>query len=150
MYENWSTHAAPLILADAGTYGRPMQFVRQDAALRENRRKLLDHIAYVRRLGIPFQYLGGIDPVVDPGAPEFHGKNADMIASAGDGYWVFYEGLTHGQDDHRQQFDWFTRANKSIRARTFHLHHQPRRTPRREPAAGVKRVPGSPPSSMKV
>ena len=141
-YRNWSTRAAPLILADAATYGPPMRFVKHKAALRENRRKLLDHISYVRKLGIPFQYVGGVDPIVDPGNPEFHGKNADMIASVGDGYWVFYEGPTRGQDDHRKAFDWFARANRSIKRQTFHLQYQPRQTPERELPATIQRVPG--------
>ena len=144
VFEHWSTVRAPLILADAATYGRPMHFVNEQASLRENRRKLLDHIAYIRRLGFPFVYTSGIDPVVELGNPEFHGKNADMIASVADGYWVFYEGPTYGQEDHRATFDWFAQANHSIRQGLFNLQYQKRKTPEPVNPTEIKRSGNKP------
>lgn len=125
----WSTLESPLILADASTYARPMGFLSEEISLRGNRRKILDHIAFVQKYGIPFRYLGGIDPLTEPGNPEFSGKNADMLAALTDGYWVFYEGPTHGQEDHKAMFDWFTQANRSITTGSFNLQYKKRTTP---------------------
>ena len=142
--KQWSTARAPLILADATTYGRPMRFVNEQASLRENRSKILDHIAYVRKLRFPFVYTSGIDPIVELADPEFHGKNADMIAAVADGYWVFYEGPTYGEEDHRATFDWFSRANRSIRQGLFNLQYQERQTPEPVDPTEIKRSGNKP------
>jgi uncharacterized membrane protein len=130
VHPEWATAQAPLILADATTYGRPMGFLNDQEALRGNRMKMLEHMSFCRKYRMPFSYLGGIDPIVEPGDPEFFGKNADMLAAVTDGYWVFYEGPTYGQEDHAAMFRWFKRANDSIRSGRFNLHSQPREEPR--------------------
>ncbi|MEA3367797.1 MAG: hypothetical protein U9R68_06770, partial [Planctomycetota bacterium] len=85
--------------------------------------------------GIHFLYAGGIDPAVRGAEPEFSGKNADIIAQATDGYWVFYEGPEYAyqgpdpQKDHRAYFRWFGRANRDIAAGRFRLWQEPRESP---------------------
>ena len=129
LYREWATKAAPLILADASTYGRP-QFLPLKESLDYNRAKLVAAKKIPRKAGIEFIYTGGIDPVVRGADPEFCGKNAVMISEATDGYWIFYEGPTYTKNDHRQYWKWFTWANRAIAAKRWTTQHEPRETPR--------------------
>ena len=129
IYPEWATKAAPLILADASTYGRPL-FVPLAESLAHNRAKLAERRKVAQKAGMPFVYAGGIDPAVRGADPEFSGKNAVMISHATDGYWIFYEGPTYTEDDHRQYWKWFTWANRAIAAGQWARQHEPRETPR--------------------
>jgi hypothetical protein len=128
IYSEWATQDAPLILADASTYGRPSQFLPQSDAVEANRRKLLSRMEVPRDAGIPFIYVGGIDPVVRGADPEFSGKNAVMISDVTDGYWIFYEGPTYTKQDHADYWKWFSWANKAIAEGNFNAQHEPRET----------------------
>jgi hypothetical protein len=81
-----------------------------------------------KNAGIPFIYVGGIDPVVRGADPEFSGKNAVMISEVTDGYWIFYEGPTYTEQDHADYWKWFTWANKAIANGNFRAQHEPRET----------------------
>ncbi len=129
VYPQWSTRAAPLILADASVYGRPSRLMPQADALAANRRKLLERMKIPQAAGIPFLYTGGIDPVVRGADPEFSGKNAVMISALTDGYWIFYEGPTYTKPDHAQYWKWFTWANRAIGEGDFAAWKEPRQTP---------------------
>jgi len=124
-YPEWATQTAPLILADASTYGRPSRFLPQAASLKVNRDRLLKHVEVPKQAGIPFLYAGGIDPVVKGADPEFCGKNAVMISEATDGYWIFYEGPKYDKD-HPEYWRWFTWANRHIAQGNFKAQHEPR------------------------
>jgi len=126
-YPEWATEKAPLILADACTYGRPSRFIPQEDGLRENKRKLLDRMKIAQEAGIPFMYSGGIDPVVKGADPEFCGKNAVAISEVTDGYWIFYEGPKY-KEDHPDYWRWFTWANKAIKEGRYDVQYQPRET----------------------
>jgi len=128
IYPEWATDQAPLILADAATYGRGTMLASHDEGLAGNRRKLLENIASVRPYNIPFSYMGGIDPVCEGADAEFNGKNAVMISDLSDGYWIFYEGPTYGKPDHEANWTWFTRANREIALERYALQHAPRET----------------------
>ncbi|MFH1922232.1 MAG: hypothetical protein ABIP48_20400 [Planctomycetota bacterium] len=127
-YPEWATERAPLILADASTYGRPSRFLPEQEALRANGEKLIERREVAVRAGIPFIYAGGIDPVVRGADPEFSGKNAVTISEVTDGYWIFYEGPTYTKQDHADYWKWFTWANKAIAAGNFEAQHEPRQT----------------------
>jgi len=127
-YPEWATEAAPLILADAVTYGRPSRFLPEREAVDGNRERLLSGMKIPEEAGIPFMYAGGIDPVVTGADPEFCGKNAVMISDVTDGYWIFYEGPKYNED-HREYFKWFAWANKAIAEGAFAAQHAPRETP---------------------
>jgi len=127
-YPEWATERAPLILADASTYGRPSRFLPEQEALRVNGEQLLERREVAVRAGIPFIYAGGIDPVVRGADPEFSGKNAVRISEVTDGYWIFYEGPTYTKQDHADYWKWFTWANKAIAAGNFEAQHEPRQT----------------------
>ena len=129
IYPEWATEQAPLIWADASTYGRPLALAAHDQALAANRERLRANIASVRARGIPFLYMGGIDPLVRGADPEFSGKNAVMISEVSDGYWIFYEGPTYGKEDHEAYWRWFTWANRAIAAGRFEVQREPRETP---------------------
>jgi len=128
IYPEWATQSAPLILADASTYGRSSQLLSQTYALDANRQKLLDRMQIPKNAGIPFIYVGGIDPVVRGADPEFSGKNAVMISEVTDGYWIFYEGPTYTKQDHADYWKWFTWANRAIADCNFEVQHEPRET----------------------
>jgi hypothetical protein len=83
----------------------------------------------VRARGIPFLYMGGIDPLVRGADPEFCGKNAVMVSEVSDGYWIFYEGPTYGKPDHEAYWRWLTWANRAIAAGRFEVQREPRETP---------------------
>jgi len=127
-YPEWATKKAPLILADASTYGRPSKFLPQSDALEANRQKMLERMQIPKNAGIPFIYVGGIDPVVRGADPEFSGKNAVMISEVTDGYWIFYEGPTYTKQDHTDYWKWFTWANKAMAEGKFRAQHEPRET----------------------
>jgi len=129
IYGEWATKRAPLILADASTYGRPL-FLPLAESLEHNRTKLVERRKVAEKAGIAFLYAGGIDPVVWGADPEFSGKNAVMISQATDGYWIFYEGPTYTQEAHRQYWRWFTWANRAIATGQWARQHEPRQTPR--------------------
>ncbi len=129
IYPEWATQAAPLILADASTYGRSSQLLSQAHALEANRQKLLNRMQIPKNAGIPFIYVGGIDPAVRGADPEFSGKNAVMISEVTDGYWIFYEGPTYTKQDHADYWKWFTWANKAIAGGDFRAQYEPRETP---------------------
>ncbi len=118
VYSQWATSRAPLLLADAVSYGRPSRFALQKEALLRNQKRLLERREIPRKAGINHLYLGGIDPAVRGADPEFCGRNALMIAGICDGYWVFYEGPTY-RGTHRRYFHWFAWANERIRKGRF-------------------------------
>ena len=127
-YPEWSTEEAPIILADASTYGRSSRLLPQSEALRTNRGRLLARKDVPKKAGIPFIYAGGIDPAVRGADPEFCGKNAVMISDITDGYWVFYEGPKY-DETHPEYWKWFTWANKAIVSGNFKSQHEPRVNP---------------------
>jgi hypothetical protein len=128
LYPEWATKRAPLVLADACTYGRPAEFMAQPESLLTNRQRLLKGVSYARRRGIPHVYLGGIDPVCAGADPEFCGKNAAMISTVSDGYWIFYEGPEY-RKDHPAYFQWFKKANEQIASGLITLQNEPRSEP---------------------
>ncbi|NIA13140.1 MAG: hypothetical protein GWP08_03595 [Nitrospiraceae bacterium] len=128
-YPEWATEAAPIILADASTYGRTSRFITEQEALAANRRKLLERRQVAVNAGVPFVYTGGIDPLVEGADPEFSGKNAVMISEVTDGYWIFYEGPTYTKPDHAAYWKWFSWANRAIARSDFDAQHTPRETP---------------------
>lgn len=109
----WATKAAPMIVADPSIYGRPAGLMPHRQALEANRDLLRKNLAWVKSLGFPFMYAGGLDPVVKGADPEFSGRNAAMSACETDGYWIFYEGPSY-RTTHPEYFRWFTRANRAI------------------------------------
>jgi hypothetical protein len=140
VYPEWATKQAPLILADACTYGRPGGLiVPHQAALRGNRGLLQASMDSARASGVPLLYMGGIDPLVDGADPEFCGKNAVMISDISDGYWIFYEGPTYGKPDHEAYWRWFTRANREIAAGRYGMQYEPRETPDTFEGAEIER-----------
>ncbi|HQN00249.1 MAG TPA: hypothetical protein PLL36_04190 [Candidatus Hydrogenedentes bacterium] len=140
VYPEWATAQAPLILADASTYGRPSRFLPEQESLAGNKARLLDNMKIPREAGIPFIYTGGIDPLVRGADPEFSGKNAVMISGVTDGYWIFYEGPTYTKEDHAEYWKWFTWANSAIREGRFDAQHQPRENPETWFAEAFNRV----------
>ncbi len=128
VYPEWATKSAPLILADACTYGRPSAFTPMAEALARNRLLLAERMEVPRQAGIPFLYTGGIDPIVRGADPEFSGKNAVMISELTDGYWIFYEGPKF-DDDHPRYWKWFTRANRAIAVGDYSLWRKPAEEP---------------------
>ncbi len=127
-FPEWTTERAPLIFADACTYGRPTSFLPESGALAQGRRMLTERMASVAEMGLPFIYTGGIDPAVKGADPEYSGKNAVMISDVTDGYWIFYEGPKYAED-HPEYFKWFAWANEAIAAGAFERQHDPRETP---------------------
>ncbi|MFO7973199.1 MAG: hypothetical protein R6V12_01035 [Candidatus Hydrogenedentota bacterium] len=126
-YPEWATEQAPLILADASTYGRPARYLPQRESLERNREKLEQRMQTAKDAGIPYIYTGGIDPVVRGADPEFSGKNAVAITSVTDGYWIFYEGPKYDVD-HPDYWKWFTWANNRIAEGDLDAWQQPRET----------------------
>ncbi len=127
-WPEWATQAAPIILADASTYGRPSRFLPEAASVKANKERLLKRMQSAKDAGIPFVYVGGIDPVVRGADPEFCGKNAVGISEATDGYWIFYEGPKY-DTTHPAYWKWFTWANRAIAAGHFAAQLEPRQTP---------------------
>jgi len=128
LYPEWATDAAPLVLCNASTYGRPSEFMDEKAALKANRKILKDTMKVPRAAGIPHVYLGGIDPACPGADPEFCGKNASLICDVTDGYWIFYEGPEY-KKDHPEYFRWFKMANADSAEGVFDLWKQPRSQP---------------------
>ncbi|MEA3364402.1 MAG: hypothetical protein U9Q79_02070 [Candidatus Hydrogenedentes bacterium] len=126
-YPEWAAEEAPLILADASTYGRPARYLPQHESLERNREKIEQRIQTAKDAGIPYIYAGGIDPVVRGADPEFCGKNAVAITSVTDGYWIFYEGPKYDVD-HPEYWKWFTWANDRIAKGDLDAWKQPRET----------------------
>jgi len=128
IYAEWATEAAPLILADACTYGRPSRFLPEAASVQGNRQRLLENKKIPKGRDIPHIYAGGIDPVVKGADPEFCGKNAVAISDVTNGYWVFYEGPKY-DEEHPAYWKWFAWANEAIAAGRFTAQNEPRQTP---------------------
>jgi hypothetical protein len=127
-YPEWATRKAPLILADASTYGRSGRLTSQKEALQINRSKLVERRKMPLSSEIPFLYTGGIDPAVRGADPEFCGKNAVAISEVTDGYWVFYEGTKY-DEGHPQYWKWFRWANRHIADGNYRMQYEPRETP---------------------
>jgi hypothetical protein len=143
LYPEWATRQAPLVLADASTYGRPMGFMDQRESLETNRAIMRRRMKTPAVRRTPHIYLGGIDPVVDGADPEFCGKNAAMLAEVSDGYWVFYEGPEY-ETDHKEYFHWFKLANQGIARGDFSLWHEPRTEPENLGRTTVEKTTGKP------
>ncbi|MGI5817545.1 MAG: hypothetical protein ACOX9R_05545 [Armatimonadota bacterium] len=124
----WSTERAPVIFATQETYGRVTKLAPQQAAAKYNGALLQSLIEGAEKLGVPFQYLGGIDPAVSGADPEFCGRNATILSQVGDGYWVFYEGPEYAED-HPEYFRWFALANEAIERGDWQFAVRPRETP---------------------
>jgi hypothetical protein len=117
IYQEWATPTAPLLLADASTYGRSSSRSPFQQALDKNQQKLLKRMQIPKSAGIPFSYIGGIDPVVRGADPIFSGSNAVAISGVTDGYWLFYEGPTYTAKDHARYWKAFAEANRIIAER---------------------------------
>ncbi len=128
IWREWGTEQAPLILADAVTYGRPAGLLPQADALESNRKRLKQRHTQAASVIAHVTYLGGIDPVVRGADPEYSGKNAVMIDETADGYWVFYEGPEY-TGEHEQYFAWFGWANAAITSGRADAWREPRSTP---------------------
>ncbi|MCK5805162.1 MAG: hypothetical protein KAI66_20185 [Lentisphaeria bacterium] len=128
LYPEWATEAAPLVLCNADTYGRPSEFLAEREALKTNGKILKRTMKVPAAKGIPHVYLGGIDPVCPGADPEFCGKNASLICDVTDGYWIFYEGPEY-KKDHPEYFRWFKMANADSATGVFDLWKQPRSQP---------------------
>ncbi len=126
-YPEWATEKAPLILADAVTYGR-RAILPHKQALKANRKALEDRQQFARDQAISMLYTGGIDPAVKGADPEFCGRNAAMICHVTDGYWIFYEGPTY-EGTHRDYFEWFARAHEAIADEDWGWAWKERETP---------------------
>ncbi len=126
-YYEWTTQAAPMVIADQTTYGRSSTFLPEQAALDANRAKLEKYMEIPKSMGVPYLYAGGIDPVVRGADAEFCGKNAVMISEVTDGYWIFYEGPEY-TTTHKDYWKWFTWANHAIAEGNFDAQHEPRQT----------------------
>lgn len=127
-WPEWGTPRAPLVLADANSYGRAAKFLPEPEALAINRQRMIEGEALAEAAGIDYLYAGGIDPVVRGADPEFCGKNAVMLAEQTDGYWIFYEGPTY-DDTHRDYLHWFSWANAAIATGWWDAQRAPRETP---------------------
>lgn len=127
-YPEWATEQAPLILADAVTYGRAAGLQPQAEALQFNRARLSENMQGAMAADLPLMYVGGIDPAVTGADPEFSGKNAVMISELTDGYWVFYEGPKY-EGRHQEYFKWFAWANQAIAQGRLDAWLEPRETP---------------------
>ncbi|MBD3291818.1 MAG: hypothetical protein GF393_02775 [Armatimonadia bacterium] len=126
-YPEWATEQAPLILADASTYGRAA-ILPHEQALDANRNKMIENQKYARSMGDNLLYTGGIDPVVKGADPEFSGRNAAMIMDVTDGYWIFYEGPEY-EGTHREYFKWFQRAHEAAANENWDWAYEKRETP---------------------
>jgi len=126
-YPEWATEQAPLILADASTYGRAA-ILPHEQALKANRNKMVANMQYAMSQGDNLLYTGGIDPAVKGADPEFSGRNAAMLMGATDGYWIFYEGPTY-EGTHRDYFTWFQRAHEAADSENWGWAWQKRETP---------------------
>ncbi len=121
----WSTEQAPVIFATPETYGRASKFLPQAESLAHSGELAGALIADAGQVGVPFHYLGGIDPVLTGADPEFCGKNALVLAQVGGGYWVFYEGPEYAED-HPEYFRWFAWANEAIERGDLDAWQEPR------------------------
>lgn len=146
-WPEWGTPRAPLVLADAASYGRSAKFLPEPEALAINRRRMIEGEAQAAAAGIDYLYAGGIDPVVRGADPEFCGKNAVMLSEQTDGYWIFYEGPTY-DGTHRDYFHWFSWANAAIATGWWEAQHAARETPdgwelelQRADLSGLRLVP---------
>jgi hypothetical protein len=126
-YPEWATEEAPLILADASTYGRAA-VLPHEQALKANRDKLVERQQFALQQGDNLLYTGGIDPVVKGADPEFSGRNAGMIMQVTDGYWIFYEGPEY-EGTHPEYFKWFERAHEAAANENWDWAWEPRQTP---------------------
>ncbi|MFW5867772.1 MAG: hypothetical protein ACOCX2_08155, partial [Armatimonadota bacterium] len=126
-YPEWATEQAPLILADASTYGRASILPHQQA-LKANREKLLERQRFAMEQGDNLLFTGGIDPVVKGADPEFSGRNAAMIMQVTDGYWIFYEGPEY-DGTHPDYFNWFELAHEAAESENWAWAWEKRETP---------------------
>ena len=129
-YPEWATKAAPLILADPWTYGRPGRYTGHAKALEANREIIERGKKLAESKYSPsgdYIYLGGIDPVVNGADPEFSGKNALLVSGLTGGYWIFYEGPVYAKD-HPDYFHWFRWAHQQMDANNYAAASQPRET----------------------
>lgn len=127
VFQEWATGRAPLIVADAITYGRPSKYMLHKPALMSNLERLERNMGTIPKGISNILYMGGIDPVVNFADPEFSGRNAVMISEASNGYWVFYEGPEIGKD-HEQYWKWFTQANLAIKNGSWNFWQEERET----------------------
>ena len=127
VWREWHTPKAPLIMAEVDTYWR--HEARLDRALMKSGDILRKRRVELDKIDPKIRYMAGLDPVVTGANAEFEGKSAVLGAELTHGYWVFYEGPTYGEDEHRDCFTWFKRANDAILERDFSLWRQPPETP---------------------
>ena len=120
---------APAIIADPSTYSRPSALLNHHDALETNRNYIRRLDETTRQSVLPLLCMGGIDPILSGADPEFCGKNASMLAQAGDGYWIFYELRKSQRPNHPAYWEWFSKANHEIAEGEFTLWQQPRLTP---------------------
>ncbi|MGI5817798.1 MAG: hypothetical protein ACOX9R_06840 [Armatimonadota bacterium] len=144
-YPEWGTEQAPLILADASTYGRAA-VLPHDQALKANRDKLIERQEFARGLAEHVLYTGGIDPVVKGADPEFSGRNAAMIMEVTDGYWIFYEGPEY-DGTHPEYFKWFELAHRAADNENWAWAWEPRETP---DSYGLEELPVQDPSKKQL
>jgi hypothetical protein len=127
-YRELSTRQAPLVIATEGTYGRATNLTPQEIALDANRKHVEDGVAFFKTQKIPFQFLGGIDPIVRGADPEFCARNAVAISQPSSGYWVFNEGPAFGTPAQKSYREWFARANAALKSGNYAFQNAKRVT----------------------
>jgi len=132
-WQEFSTKKAPLIVADASTYGRPGGMTQQ-VGLEHNAEKMHKKMEFLREFEqeheVPMLLMAGIDPIVyrAPDA-EFAGRNAVAISENCNGYWVFYELNEPVRTAyHNAYLEWFTKANQAIVKGRYGFWREERKT----------------------
>lgn len=132
-WQEFSTKDAPLIVADASTYGRPGGMTQQvglEHHAEKMRKKMKFLEEFEQKHEVPMLLLGGIDPIVyrAPDA-EFAGKNAVVISENCNGYWVFYELREPVRTAyHNAYLEWFTLGNQAIVKGRYGFWREDRKT----------------------
>lgn len=125
-----ATEQAPLLAAEHYTYGRgfPLKDLWPEHWRVSDDEGVALNVAYVHRRAAayadrgPHRVLGGVDPIVPGGEdPQFAARSVTAMSQAGDGFWVFYEGLRPGTAHARSFERWWRVANEAIETGTFEV-----------------------------
>ena len=114
-----ATPAAPIVVSDEGSYGKPSLALSDAEGIKANVALVKNDLEYLRKTKIPFLYLAAIMGDQRPG---YHGQQALAMAELCDGIWLWelskVEHYKYGRDN---LMNVLRDANREIKQGTFKL-----------------------------
>ncbi len=110
-----ATKAAPVVVSNEYTYGKPADAATDEAGIEANVKTCIEDQRKLTKIGVPFLYLAAT--YNDWGSADYHGRAAVRMAAVSDGLWFFEDVGPYGEGgnmDRNELWQAYKDANEKI------------------------------------